>query len=142
MEDAFVPTERDPYARPKYVAPDPKAKQSEADVIIEEASNAGMNWTLCYEDRYVQPDPASAERWWRMRVDWEYIRDEYIARRPGVLRDQRTRQPIFYNFGPVAIKETHVWTNMLSTVFPIAADRPKLQGTDLLNADTILPDAR
>ena len=51
-----------------------------------------MLWTLCYEDRTIDTSRSQAEQATQLRTDWEYVRDRYVTRLPGVLRAASARR--------------------------------------------------
>ena len=104
-----------------------------SDALVEEASAAGMLWTVCYEDRTIDPNADPAAQRSQLRADWESIRDRYVARFDGVLRDGRggrRGRPLFLVFGPVVLLQRTTWSSMLDAVFPTASERPSLLGVD------------
>mmetsp|Transcript_14361 Transcript_14361/g.28682 ORF Transcript_14361/g.28682 Transcript_14361/m.28682 type:complete len:591 (-) Transcript_14361:142-1914(-) len=109
-----------------------------SDAIIKEVSAAGMSWTICYEDSTIDKKKTAEAQNDQLRDDWLYIRDEYIKKFPGVLRDKNgSGRPIFYVFGPRQFKSLTVWTTMLSSIF--LTDRPILQGVNPANKE-FMPD--
>jgi len=103
-----------------------------SDIIINETSAAGMLWTLCYEDRTISTSWTAAEQSMALHNDWAYIRDHYIARFPGVLREgnRATGRPIFINFGPVVFKKPSDWNAMFAAVFHTEESKPRILGVD------------
>jgi len=110
-----------------------------SDVILKEASAAGLAWTVCYEDRTLDPNDPVATQDAQLVADWTYLRDAYVLRLPGILRDPVTGRPIFYLFGPEVVRSRARWESALAVVFPAEADRPLLQGVNPAKAD-YLPD--
>jgi len=113
-----------------------------SDAVIAETSSSGMLWSLCYEDRTIgwRGAASASAQAAMLEADWVYIRDRYIRRRAGVLRDPSTGRPIFLVFGPTTVMDTAIWTSTLARVFPQEGERPLLLGTDRASANVVAPD--
>jgi len=118
----------------------PILKQA-ADTIIRLSHEAGLLWTLCYEDRTIDGNLRKEDQTAHLQADWEYIRDVYIQKYSGtMLRDTVNNRPVFLQFGPVTVDDPLTWSNMLITVFSSLNERPYLLGLDHFSPNTLLPD--
>jgi hypothetical protein len=111
-----------------------------SDLLVEQASAKGIEWTLCTEDRTIDSNLSPADQLTRLVADWTYIRDEYIVKHTGVLRETASGRPYFQVFGPASLRNPTTWSSMLETVFPDMNSRPILQSTDQANGNAIVPD--